>query len=263
MSYVIEITLTPGIFSKSTTPTKETTVFSRTLSHLINNSKPGKVVSPGRIIPAYVEIEDDYKVLGAFTINTGGGFSFFPDIVGFNQSDHLTFGKDLIASGGHFTAIENKKHRKIISFDSVPLEGDSKHLFTVCFENKSVLMDLPKVIKMPLIAFNEEDESKYKEVLQQSYKGNSMMLSFPEGEGVYCIQAFAVPLNEGEGINIFHPPLGQMFNALQDLNQEIQAKKIFIETHENSDYKISLVCFKLIGKLKWTAGFIVGQANKL
>ena len=66
------------------------TVFHRAMYRLTEEKK-----NPGKVIPIFCVIENDFRIFGALTINTGGSVSFFPDFFNKNHFDHLTL-------NGHF-----------------------------------------------------------------------------------------------------------------------------------------------------------------
>lgn len=110
----VEVMLKSSLVTKNLRLDRKPTVFTRSILKLSEDKR-----HPGKIIRVYAHINDDYKVFGAFTINTGGSVSFFPDFYNFDNFDHLTLSKDFIKNKGHLTKVEPLKETEKMFYSKI------------------------------------------------------------------------------------------------------------------------------------------------
>jgi len=93
----------------------------------------------GKTIPIFAVIENDYKIFGAFTLNSGGSVSFFPDFHNLDNFDHLTLNGNFIEKKGHLTKVTTSASTKSqyilsqVSFQVAIGTVVSINLFLPCF----------------------------------------------------------------------------------------------------------------------------------
>lgn len=250
----VEITLKSSLTTKVPRKEREPTVFRRSILKLSEDKK-----HPGKVIRVYVNIDNDYKVFGVFTINTGGSISFFPDFYNLDNFDHLTLSNDFIKNNGHLTKVRSDgKHKKILHFQASKLATDDYHIITFAMKDSDLLMDSLSEVTYPEIEFENEKEEEFLTLLKDAIHNDPIMLDFPDEEGCFCIQILAVPKNRA--LNDISIALGfdNFFNLKKPLSKIINAKKIEIKTPLIFDFSLCLISFKIQEELK--APFIFGMA---
>ena len=117
----VQITLKSSLVTKKPRENRKPTVFK------LSEDKR----HPGKIIRVYAHIDNDFKVFGAFTINTGGSISFFHDFYDFFLFDHLTLNKNFIKNNAHLTMVEkNGQHKKVCHLEANKLSTGDYSLIT-------------------------------------------------------------------------------------------------------------------------------------
>ncbi len=91
------MSITNPYVSKRLRGDRKPTVFTRAFERLWKEGK-----DPGCLIPIFLRMEDDYRVFGVFSLNSGGSVSFFPDFYKLDNFHHLTLNKDFIKKKGSF-----------------------------------------------------------------------------------------------------------------------------------------------------------------
>ena len=243
----VEITLQSSLVTKSSREDRKPTVYKRSIRKLLEDKK-----HPGKVLRVYVHINDDYKVFGIFTINTGGSISFFPDFYKFDNFDHLTLNKNFIKNKCHLTRVEpTGKHKKAYYFEANKLPTDDYHLITFMMIDGDLLMDSLPEIHYPDIEFENEYEKDFLALLKDAIHTDPYMLDFPEEEGFYCIQVLIMP--KGSDINkisIWTSIVEDFLSLPQPLEKIISAKKIEIKTPPEFDFSLCIITFKVNQKLK-------------
>lgn len=241
-----EISLRSSCTTKILRPDRAPTVFSRSIIKLSEDKR-----HPGKITRLYVNIDDDYKVFGALTFNTGGSISFFPDFYRLNSFDHITLPSDFIKNKAHFTMVESDgRHRKIVNFVADQLSTGDFNLLTFAMVDSDLLMDSLPETKFPDIEFDNDHEEEFISLLKDAIDNPPIMLSFPSEEGAYFIQIVAFP--KGKNIEDISITLGFEEVFLSDKSScagVINAKKVEILTPDNFDFSICISCFKINRKL--------------
>ena len=241
----INIKLTNSLISENLPrPNRTPTIYIRTLKHLIALGR-----HPGRIIPVYLKILNDFKVLGAFTLNKNGSVSFFPDLAELDLFDHLTVDKNFISKGGHFTTLDSKnKHRKYMSFDITRLDSGDYHIITFVIPNGDLLMDVPSSIDFPSVLVDDHRENEYMSILQEAIQNDTYIITFPENtEGLYCVQILYVSNSKQESdIAIWTNIIQKFTKNIKDLENPIYAKKAIIPL-PGMDFSVSITAFRFPG----------------
>ena len=238
----VEITLTSSLVTKNPRKDRKPTVFRRSILKLSDDKR-----HPGRIIRVYVQIEDDFKVFGTFTINTGGSISFFPDFYELEDYfDHLTLNKDFMKNGAHLTKVEPiGKHKKAYHVKADELPTGDFHLVTFTMKDGDLLMDSLPEVQYPDIEFDSAHEAEFLLLLKDAIDHDPIMLLFPEEEGFYCIQILIVP--KGKAMDDVSIALG--FEGILGLEKPIgkiaRAKVVELETPQEFDFSLCILSFKV------------------
>jgi len=251
----VEIKLQSSVVTKNPRPSRKPTVFKRSILKLSENKR-----HPGKVIRVYAHIDNDYKVFGVFTINTGGSISFFPDFYNLDNFDHLTLNKDFIKNKAHLTKIiPGGKHNKLINFEANKVSTGDYHIITIGMNDGDLLMDSLPEIFYPEIEFENEYESEFLSLLEDALRNDPIMLDFPKEDGFYCIQILAIA--KERNINNVNIVLGfeEIFSLDKPIEKIINAKKFKIETPQNFNFSICVICFKINQELKNT--FCIAMAQ--
>lgn len=255
-----EITLKSSHTTKVPRENRKPTVFKRSIRKLSEDKK-----HPGKIIRVYTYIDDDYKVFGVFTINTGGSISFFPDFYNLDNFDHITLNKDFIEKKGHLTIVkENNKHKKLLNFEAVKLPTNDYHLVTFVMTGGDLLMDSLQEVSYPDIEFENDKEEEFLALLKDAIHTQPLMLDFPDEKGFYCIQVLIIP--KGRDINNISIETGIVEDFLskkEPLDKIINAKKLEVITPDNFDFSLCFITFKVNKELRSPFAFgFAGNSNK-
>ncbi|MFH1566199.1 MAG: hypothetical protein ABIB98_03320 [bacterium] len=251
----VEITLESSLVTKTPRKERVPTVFRRSVLKLSEDK-----LHPGKIIRVYIHIDNDYKVFGAFTINTGGSISFFPDFYNLDNFDHLTLNKDFIKNKAHLTKVEPcGKHKKAYHLEANKLPSGDYHLITFAMKDGDLLMDSLPEVHYPDIEFENEHEAEFLTLLEDAIRHDPLMMDFPEEDGFYCVQILIVP--KGRAINDVSIALGfeEIFLLEKPISKIINARKIEIKTPSDFDFSICIICFKLQQELKIPFGMAMTQ----
>lgn len=251
----VEIILRSSFVTKNPRKERVPTVFWRSILKLSEDK-----LHPGKVVRLYVHLENDYKVFGIFTINTGGSISFFPDFYNLDNFDHLTLSKDFVNNKAHLTKVEpSGKHKKAYYFATNKLPTGDYHLVTFAMRDGDLLMDSLSEVVYPDIEFENANEEEFLALLKDAINTDALMLDFPEGEGSYFIQILIVP--KGRLIDDISIALGfeDFFSLTKPINNIVNAKRIAIETPSNFDFSLCILCFKINQELKIPFGFVMAQ----
>jgi hypothetical protein len=254
----VEIKFSNKLITKNPRKDREPTVYARSIRRLFEDKK-----HPGKNIQVYANIEDDYKIFGIFTINTGGSVSFFPDFYNLNYFDHLTLSHNFLEKNGHLTFIDpNGKHKKFVHIEVNRLPTDDFHLITFAMTDGDLLMDSLPVINYPDIEYETEHKEQFYTMLQEALHNKPIMLDFPKEEGVYLIQILVIA--KGKNIEDVSIALGfeEAFSFKKPIDKIINAKKAIIETPDNFNFSLCLICFKIKQELKSPFAFAMAQNLK-
>jgi hypothetical protein len=256
----LELSIQNPFITKVTREDRRPTVFHRAFSKLFEEE-----LHPGKIFPIFLKIEDDYKVFGALTLNTGGSVSFFPDFYNLHEFDHLTLNRDFIEKKGHLTKVnlDNNKHKKIAHLEASEMANGYFHLITFFMKNGDLLMDSPSNIELPVIYYqSEEEKQKYITMIEDAVSIGHCILDFPDEPGLYCIQILVYPKGiDKEKLSVCTNVIEDFLHILTPLNKSINTKKIEIDTQENCSFSICLLLFRFIHELdsNHPFGFVIAQ----
>lgn len=253
----IELSITNPFATKSLRVDRKPTVFNRALAKLSSDG-----MNPGKIIPIFIYIDDEYKMFGIITLNTGGTVSFFPDFYNLDNFDHLTLGANFIEKKGYLTKVKsNTKHSKYLHLEASPLTGGYYHLITFAMEGGDLLMDAPPQIELPVIEYNSETKmEKFNAWINDSISAGHCKLKFPNANGFYCIQMLVLPKGASTAfcqVNTSH--LEMFLSSPSAFEKEIISQQVIIPTPEKSDFSICILTFKVDKKLNAPFGFSMSQ----
>jgi len=234
------------------------TIYTRILNHLISNR-----LHPGKIYPVYALLNKNFYVFGAFTFNTGGTISFFPDLYGDLPFDHITVAKDFMKKGGHLTTIgASAKHSKLLEFDLEKLENDDYHVATFMMKDGSMMMDLFEKIDLPNMTLDEKETNKNISILQEATSNQVSIIDFPDNPGIFCIQVtLQVARRKEDKIQIYTKPIADFLETTRDLSKPIMAKKLEIYDGKFSDHSFYISAFRVEGNIPENSPMILAVNN--
>ncbi len=148
--------------------------------------------SLGKVNPVYLKVDDTYKILGILTINKSGSYSFFPELPGDLEFDHITFVKNLNKNNHHFTRRTNAGREKVLPLHADLLNNGICHGLTLIFKDISILKDVPRKVIYP------EVDVKFLPKIKEAFLNidkpvGSSVIKINDGDGVMCIQLFLIP----------------------------------------------------------------------
>lgn len=241
----VEITLKSSTITKVPRGDRIPTVFKRSLAKLSEDKR-----HPGKLIRAYVHVDNDYKVFGVFTLNTGGSISFFPDFFNLDAFDHLTLNKDFVAKKGHLTKVEvDGRRTRPFTIEIAKLPSGDYHLVTFGMNDGDLLMDSLPEIKYPDLEYESENEEEFLSLLKDAMHTDPLMLDFPESTGSFFIQILIIPKDKQVQDVSIETGFSKFFHLKNPIAKTINAKKLVIKTPENFDFSICILCFNLPEKL--------------
>jgi hypothetical protein len=255
----VEMTLKNSLVTKTPREDRAPTVFRRCILKLSEDR-----LHPGKVINVYAHIENDYKVFGAFTINTGGSISFFPDFYKLDIFDHITLNKDFTKSKPHLTRVQpSGKHKKTLSFEVAELPTKDFHLATFAMKDGDLLMDSLPEVRYPDIEYENAHEAEFLALLEDALRHDPITLDFPEGDGFYCIQILVVP--RGRSINDVSVDTGfsRELSLERPMDGVILARRVEIGTPQDFDFTLCVICFKIQQELKIPFGIFLAQASEM
>lgn len=254
----IELSVENPFVTKNSRPSRKSSLFARVYARLIVNK-----LNPGKIIPIFTFIKEDYKSFGAFTLNGGGSFSFFPDFYNLDNFDHLTLNTDFIHKKCHLTKIGlDGKHEKILNLEVSPLVGNNYyHLITFGMDTDDLLMDALPSLQIPDISYSTEEERlKYLGwITDSAYR--QCTLNFPNGNGSFFIQILILQ----KGISVDKLAVERTFiEKLLITPTSLEGKKLMcikieIQTPEKSDFSICIITFRIDVKVRGSFAFFMAQ----
>lgn len=252
------ITITNMNPSSHARENRNTTVFNRVYSQLTERK-----MNPGKVIPLIIKINNDNRIFGAITLNSGGSVSFFPDFHRFQGFDHLTLNSDFIFKKGHATRIEQDGTRpKEIFFVASPLSNSPYyHLITFGMDDDTFLMNSPGFIKLPpIFCSTASEKNMYDDWAKQSCAGQAI-LEFPDEEGAYFIQVLILPKNSStSGLAVVRSFVEKMTPpGSVSCEETFNCKKIDIPTPDKCDFSICVLCFRLRCGVNGTFSFLMSQ----
>jgi hypothetical protein len=238
---------------------RKSTAFMRAFERLWKEGK-----DPGVLVPIFLRIEDDYKMFGIFSLNSGGSVSFFPDFYKLDNFHHLTLNQNFIEKKGHMTKVEvSGKHKKSIHFEASALQANSSyHLITFVMKDGDLLMDAPKQIECADIHYQTEQQRQlYNAWLNRSVTKGHHVLIFPDEKGFYAIQVLILPkAKSAKGLAVNRGPLeAALLNQRSLENENFNVKITEIDTSQKSDFTIIVLAMRVPHELKAEFAFYVAQ----
>jgi hypothetical protein len=255
----LEMSINNPYVTKTFRPDRKSTVFMRAFERLWREGK-----DPGIVVPIFLRIENDYKMFGAFSLNSGGSVSFFPDFYKLDNFHHLTLNQNFIEKKGHATKVEvNGKHKKTIHFEVSALQGGSfYHLITFVMKDGDLLMDAPSQIECPDIHYQtDEQKQSYNAWIDRSVTKGHLTLDFPNGKGFYAVQVLILPkARSTDGLAVNRDPLEAALLNRKSLEKEnFNLRRTVIGTHERSDFTIIILTMRVPHELKAEFAFYMAQ----
>jgi hypothetical protein len=255
----LQMGITNPYVSKRLRADRKPTVFTRAFERLWKEGK-----DPGLLIPIFLRMEDDYKVFGVFSLNSGGSVSFFPDFYKLDNFHHLTLNKDFIKKKGHLTKVEvTGKHKKSIHFEANVLHGSSfYHLITFVMKDGDLLMDATEQIECADIHYQTEQQRQlYNTWIKRSVAKGHCILSFPDGNGSYAIQILIrAKAKSVHGLSVNRDPLEAALLDRRSLEKEnFNVRIVTIDTPEKSDFTIVILTLRIPYELKTEFAFYLAQ----
>lgn len=162
------------------------TVYDRVFNKLVNEGG-----TLGKIQPIYLKTGNSYKVFGIITLNKSGSFSFFPELPGVPDFDHITFVKNLLKNNHHYTKNTVNGREKVLPIHAEYLSNKMYHGLTLIIGNVSFLKEAPKKIVYPKI--DAKHLNKLQDAFSTSGKLEGSTILKIDGEGTICIQFFLIP----------------------------------------------------------------------
>ncbi len=234
-------------------PGHSQTSYSRAVNKLTERGQ-----NPGKLIPIGLEIDGNYKILGTFSINSGGSISFFQDIFMMDDYfDHITFNKDFQLKKGHLTIIKtNGKHKKTQTIEAYEQEEDEFLLATFAMQNGDGLMDHDREINVTVDNYDETKEAEFLNLFKEAMADTPRMMSFPDEPGFYCIQFTLVA--KGKDINDVKFNTGALKSLIVSkklLTGIFNAQKTLIETNNGLNFDVCIMAVKINEELKSLLSF--------
>lgn len=255
--------------------TKPSDIFNRVFRRYTRDKlNPGKVT-----LLNLLDGEDEY-IVGAFTENTGGSISFFPDFSSaltkkyfekkgvqiteeIQDFDHFTLNKDF-GKRGHITNSE-KKHS--MQHDPVLLSNGDYHWFTVLISDVSKLNTLSN--KITITEDQDDSTSSTIDIVRNSIRGAiKNNFPYPPTENQFgCIQVLLIKkeqsINNGfafcKGIleaGIFQDNVTNFISP-----EDVYSTNYFFPTLNNFGFNILILFFTLDGVPKDSATLVFGTNN--
>ncbi|HMR93418.1 MAG TPA: hypothetical protein PKC69_13940 [Chitinophagaceae bacterium] len=244
-------------FSDATADSRELqlNVFDRVFSKLVNQGGP-----IGKVHPIYLMAGEKSKTLGVLTLNKGGSYSFFPELPGEYDFDHMTFGKDLVKNNHHYTRVTAERREKVLPINAELLTNGMYHAVTFVFRQFSLLKPIPKEVIYPEVNVAVVREIGDSFLTSGNPEGSTLLELLP-GEGAFCMQFFLIPKSvDYRRMTFFLRP----FESIQPGFKLVDGTRPFnaVIPHEyQDDYMLGLLSFFHQGDIGTTLQ-IVSSAQK-
>ncbi len=225
------------INSKFTSKDLGITVFDRVFHKLVFQGGP-----LGKILPIYLKIKNDYFTFGVITLNQNGSYSFFPELPGIYDYDHITFMKDLVQNKHHFTRVTGTKREKVLPLFAQHLTNNMYHAASFVYGDQALLKSGPRKVIYPEIAEGDIKEIQKSFVTNDKYEG-STVIELKGTDGAICIQFFLIP--KGVDFRQMMPFVQALQNAQPGLVFEgkVDMLSTIIPHEYQDDYVLGLLTF--------------------
>ena len=269
---ILEFTINTKYTSKNPIrENKKSEIFPRVFKIL---SEEGK--NPGIINLILIKDNEDYRVLGAFTQNTGGSISFFPDFsnklttqyYALNEVkktetakvfDHITLNKDF-SKRAHITNIDGKHFSK---HDPISIDPDHYSWLTITITDISGLNDFSgsEKVALPVKYYTPE---QYVEIINKSLSG-TFAVEFPTTPMSEYFRVLQISLLKKGTLDLPDKFLDGVFklDIFEGVNttENILSNNLLLETSNGFDYNIVISVFNLKGKPKDDILIVQGTLN--
>lgn len=238
------------------------TVYNRVFNKLIYQGGP-----LGKIHPIYIKIKDRYIIFGVLTLNKTGSYSFFPELPGKYDFDHLTFSANLLKNNHHYTKTTFWKREKVLPISAQLLSTGMYHAASFIYRDLSLLKDVPRHIIYPSVLIDDILQIR-DSVMTGNKPDGSSTINMGRNEGSLCIQLFLIPkdINSSK----MAPFVEGLSKIQEDIN--IPNNTILVNTVIHHDYQknysLGLLAFLYTGNIDKslvisTASLIKGFYSKL
>ena len=223
--------------SNDTSKSLQLTVFDRVFSKLVNRGGP-----IGKVHPIYLMAGDKSKTLGVLTLNKSGSYSFFPELPGDSDFDHMTFNKDLQKDKHHYTRVTADGNEKVLPINAEHLTNGMYHAATFVFTDYHLLKGVPKEIIYPVLEISKLKEINDAFITSGNPQGSTLLnLDFTIGS--FCMQVFLIPkTTDYRAMTFFLKP----FQSIQpdfELEDGTRSFNAVIPHEYQSDYSLGILSF--------------------
>lgn len=237
-------------FVKSTTINYEVgaTVYERVFQKLLTQGG-----SLGKVHPIYLKIGERLLIFGILTINSGGSYSFFPELPGDYHFDHITFSQNLQKNSHHYTKTTWLGREKILPLYAQKLTNDTYHAITFLYRDHGLLIEAPKEIYYPKTPIEKLPELNNAFNLTGKIEG-STIIEFPHTLDPVCLQFLLLP----KGIH--HKKMTAFDVQLEDGITCL--KNYVIPPSHKSEYAVGIVAFIYPHKIQTSLSILAAVAQK-
>jgi len=235
----------------------DTSGYQRAVQKIIDGGRSGKIQ------PVYLMIGKTYKFFGLITLNVGGSISLFPELPGTYGFDHITFNKDLMKDGHHFTQTENGKHKKILPLSAELLDNGLRHAVTFLVSDLNTLKNASKNIL--LTGFNENHfDEIYESFFTKGKHEGSTILKLDEATGTLVVQMYLIPKDaDFTRMNPFLQNVHKLYPELNlDPGTELKMFNAVIPHESHDDFYLGIQSFIIPKKMNCQLAFVM-SAKKL
>jgi hypothetical protein len=219
------------------------TVYNRVFSKLVNEKQ-----SLGKVCPIYLKVGKVYKVLGIFTLNKSGSYSFFPEFTDSLQFDHITFVKD-VTGGHHYTGVTPEGRQKVLPIFAEHLTNGVYSVASFMISDIGLLKNAPREVIYPLVDTERLQQIKDAFFTAGKQEG-STIFELKDTEGTVCIQLFLIPSSvDYKSMMIYTGPYKKFqtdFNIENGV--ELNLSNLVIPHEYQNDYMLGAVAFVYPGK---------------
>jgi hypothetical protein len=223
--------------SQATSKDLQLTVFDRVFAKLVNQGAP-----IGKVQPIYLIAGAQSKTLGILTLNKGGSYSFFPELPGNYDFDHMTFNRDLEKDKHHYTRVTTDGREKVLPISAEFLTNGMYHAATFIFNDYQLLKGVPKEIIYPTLEIKKLKEINDAFITSGNPEGSTLLnLDFVKGS--FCMQIFLIPTNIDYSTMTFFLKPFQTTQPDFELENGTMSFNAIIPHEYQSDYVLGILAF--------------------